>query len=203
MNPLINEDDMMVTDGMSLAGYSKFMNVALQFPPTGKLPSAPKSNDVQKVLHTQPTDYMLCSMQYKFFPGGDKSPPSGLGPLPNVIEKTNNTRISHGALDFLLFLIGTLITIQNMTWNGAQGFQEAPSEKLYVPYHPGLGEIASRNVTGPFTQVAGAGQLGTVHTERGSLSICQGTVSHKLIQISDVKWLLANRFHDKDSPVFP
>ncbi|ODH38358.1 hypothetical protein ACO22_02404 [Paracoccidioides brasiliensis] len=142
MNPLINEDDTMVTDGMSLAGYSKFMNVALQFPPTGKLPSAPKSN-------------------------GDKSPPSGLGPLPNVIEKTNNTRISHGALDFLLFLIGTLITIQNMTWNGAQGFQEAPSEKLYVPYHPELGEIASRNVTGPFTQVAGAGQLGTVHTERG------------------------------------
>ncbi|EEH35090.2 carboxypeptidase cpdS [Paracoccidioides lutzii Pb01] len=260
MNPVINEDDTMITapsvpalnyyqsviqlNESTLAdvnrryescGYAKFMNMALQFPPTGKLPSAPKSNgecnlwehivtaatyvnpcfniynlrefcpllwnvmrfpltvgpsnyfnrtDVQKVLHTPPTDYMLCNMQYKFFPEGDKSPPSGLGPLPNVIEKTNNTIIAHGALDFLLFLNGTLITIQNMTWNGAQGFQKAPSEKLFVPYHPGLGEIASRNVTGPFTQVAGAGQLGTVHTERGLTWVTVDLSGHKIPQYS-------------------
>ncbi|KKZ63553.1 hypothetical protein EMCG_02138 [[Emmonsia] crescens] len=111
-----------VNDRYESCGYAKFMNDALQFPPTGKLPTAPNGSECigapfpragQTTTSTEPmcrkpstpcpTNYMVCSGQYEFFPGDDKSSPSGLGPLPNVIEKTNNTIIGHGALDFLLF----------------------------------------------------------------------------------------------------
>lgn len=122
--------------------------------------------DVQKAIHAPPTDYSVCGGD-AIFPHGDGSLPSALGPLPSVIERTNNTVIAHGWLDFLLFTNGTLATIQNMTWNGQQGFQSPPLEPLFVPYHAGLAELANGNVEVPFTQVAGAGYLGTVHTERG------------------------------------
>ena len=95
--------------------------------------------DVQKALHTKPTNYMVCG-EYEFL-RPDGSVPSGLGPLPHVIEATNNVILAHGNLDFLLFTEGSLVTIQNMTWHGKQGFQEAPSDDFYVPYHPQLREL--------------------------------------------------------------
>ena len=117
-------------------------------------------------MHAPPTDYSSCG-DVEYFPNGD-SVPSALGPLPTVIERTNNTLIGHGWLDFLLFANGTLATIQNMTWNGLQGFQSPPVEPLYVPYHPLLAELESQGtVQPPFTQDSGAGYLGTIHTERG------------------------------------
>lgn len=200
-------------------GYFEFLEKALVYPPTGKLPTAPDSSkpgcdvwddiyaalldinpcfniyhltdfcpylwdemgfpslaggpndyfnrsDVQAVLHAPPTDYSVCG-EATIFANGDNSVPSALGPLPSVIERTNNTIIGHGWLDYLLFLNGTLATIQNMTWNGAQGFQKPPVEPLYVPYHWGLAELFEGTATAPFTQDAGAGYLGTAHTERG------------------------------------
>jgi carboxypeptidase D len=57
----------------------------------------------------------------------------------------------------ILISNGTLMMIQNMTWNGAQGFQNKPTEPFYVPYHddPSLSTLA------------GSGVFGTTHTERG------------------------------------
>lgn len=208
-------------------GYIDFMNNALQFPPKGKLPSAPSSNRpgcdvwddiieaatyvnpcfnvyhlidfcpflsdemgfpslgwgpnnyfnqsaVQKALHVPPTDYTVCGDNHLGLQN-DRSPPSALGPLPHVIEATNNVLIGHGNLDFLLFTNGTLATIQNMTWNGKQGFQTRPSDKFFVPYHPDLREFFFGGIVGDATQVAGAGYLGITHTERG-LTFC--TVDH-------------------------
>ena len=124
-------------------------------------------SDVQRALHTPPTDYSSCDADANFFPNGD-SPASALGPLPGVIERTNNTIIGHGWLDFLLFANGTLATIQNMTWNGMQGFQSPPVEPLYVPYHPLLAELADQGeLQPPYHLDSGAGYLGTIHTERG------------------------------------
>ena len=131
-------------------------------------------SDVQEVIHAPPTNYYVCAGGPGLFPNGDQSPPSTLGPLPSVIERTNNTIIGHGLLDFLLFSNGSLITIQNMTWNGLQGFQTAPSEKMnfFVPYHQSLGEILSlaNNAipnSPPQYDTAGAGYQGVTHTERG------------------------------------
>jgi carboxypeptidase D len=96
-------------------------------------------SDVQKALNVPHTDYTVCGGTFH-----DTSPPSAWGPLPKVIEQTNNTVISHGWLDYTLFVNSTLIAIQNMTWNGAQGFQKPPTESLYIPYP--LGEHTNNNV---------------------------------------------------------
>lgn len=116
-------------------------------------------SDVQKALHVPPTDYSVCG-ESNIFSEGDQSLPSALGPLPKVIEATNNVLIGHGWYDYLLFMNGTLATIQNMTWNGAQGFQKPPTEELFVPY-------TAESVVDPVHWDGGAGILGTAHTERG------------------------------------
>lgn len=52
--------------------------------------------DVQKALHVpKPTSYLVCSDD-TLFPNGDESVPSALGPIPGVIERTNNVIIGHG-----------------------------------------------------------------------------------------------------------
>ena len=74
-----------------------------------------------------------------------------------MIEYTNNTIIGSGNLDYILPTNGTLLAIQNMTWNGLQGLQSYPGTEFYVPYHPeyNLGALA------------GAGNLGYWGAERG------------------------------------
>ena len=96
-------------------------------------------SDVQAAIHAPPTDYSSYGDNHLgLLRPGDTSVPSALGPLPGVIEKTNNVVIGGGWLDYLLLTNGTLVTIQNMTWNGKQGFQEKPASPFYVPYHPGV-----------------------------------------------------------------
>jgi carboxypeptidase D len=147
---------------------------------------------VQEVIHAPPTDFAICAGGPNLFPAPDydTSIPSALGPLASVIERTNNVIISHGLLDFLLFAEGSLITIQNITWNGLQGFQTKPSEtlNLYVPYHQSLGEILSEvnDVFGggvtPITDLAGAGLQGTWHTERGLTWVTVPLAGHEIPQ---------------------
>lgn len=123
------------------------------------------SSAVQAALNIPPTNYAVCGGHV--FPHGDGSVPSALGPLPSVIERTNNVLIGHGWYDYLLFANGTLATIQNMTWNGAQGFQKPPTEPLFVPYTTALDGLANGETSIPWNADSGAGILGTAHTERG------------------------------------
>ncbi|EHA27697.1 hypothetical protein ASPNIDRAFT_41638 [Aspergillus niger ATCC 1015] len=120
-------------------------------------------SDVQKAINAYPTDYFVCKDGiFSTANGLDTSPPSSLGPLPRVIEQTNNTIIAHGLMDFELLAQGTLISIQNMTWNGKQGFEREPVEPLFVPYGGS----------------SGGGVLGTAHTERPYLSMrCSGLLT--------------------------
>jgi carboxypeptidase D len=82
---------------------------------------------------------------------------TGLTVLSRVIERSARTVIGHGGLDYILLQNGTLLTIQNMTWNGLQGFQAPIVEEFYVPYHNNSQKGA----------MAGAGIMGTTRTERG------------------------------------
>ncbi|KFY14053.1 hypothetical protein V492_02894 [Pseudogymnoascus sp. VKM F-4246] len=143
--------------------------------------------DVQKAINAPPTNYMVCGGGDNLFPHGDKSIESSLGPLPSVIERTNNTIIGHGMLDFLLFANGSLISIQNMTWNGAQGFQTSPfkEQNFYVPYHQTNGEIlqyANGIDTHVFTDTAGGGFQGVTHTERGLTYVTVNLAGHMIPQ---------------------
>ena len=99
-------------------------------------------SDVQAALHVPPTSFSEC----KRYPGllyDDSTPAPAFGPLPSVIDRLGRTIISSGELDFALFSDGAKMVIQNLTWRGLQGFQQAPasSPNLFVPYHPGLQEI--------------------------------------------------------------
>jgi carboxypeptidase D len=85
------------------------------------------------------------------------SDPSSYKVIPRVIEKSERTIISHGTLDYITLANTTLLSIQNMTWNGAQGFQKRPSDDFFVPYH--------RKVE--LSGIAGSGVHGVTHTERG------------------------------------
>ncbi|KAK1759754.1 carboxypeptidase [Echria macrotheca] len=102
----------------------------------------------------------FCASAPVFVNNTDLSQNAGPGSqpvIPRVIEATNNVLIGHGSRDFVLIADGTLLTIQNLTWNGKLGFQTRPTQALYIPYHD------NEDVQ----NVAGAGVIGTAHTERG------------------------------------
>jgi carboxypeptidase D len=103
-------------------------------------------SDVQAAIHAPNIDWTECAGSAPFIDGIDQSPPPVYSILPNVIEKSQRTIIANGQHDFIIIAEGTRISIQNMSWNGAQGFQVKPTARFIVP-----------------TQ----GDLGFVHTERG------------------------------------
>jgi carboxypeptidase D len=111
--------------------------------------------DVQKAINAPISSWTECGdVALGNF---DSSPPSSLSVLPSVIERSKRTIIAHGNLDFILLLNGTLMSIQNMTWNGKQGFQRKPKQDLFVPYHRELNQGT----------LAASGTMGVTHTERG------------------------------------
>ncbi|KAK5108688.1 hypothetical protein LTR62_008093 [Meristemomyces frigidus] len=125
--------------------------------------------DVQEAINAPIVPWEECS-------GGvlvtETSPQSGLSVLPRVIEKNKRTIIGHGMLDFILLMNGTIMMIQNMTWNGAQGFSTPPSawNDFYVPYHSELST----------STLAGAGVFGNWWEERG-LTFCTVDLSGHMI----------------------
>ena len=48
----------------------------------------------------------------------DTSPDPIQKVLPQVIESTNRVLVGNGNLDMVIITNGTLMSIQNMTWNG-------------------------------------------------------------------------------------
>ncbi|KAK4899991.1 hypothetical protein LTR27_002754 [Elasticomyces elasticus] len=174
---------------VDLTDFCPFLYDPLGFPSLGWGPNDYfNRSDVQKAINAPPTDYTICGDDsLGLLDPGDTSLPSALGPLPGVIERTNNVIIGHGWLDYLLLANGTLATIQNMTWNGLQGFQERPSDDFFVPYHPGMAEVLYEISYQPIPatpaeNVAGAGLLGTTHTERGLTFVTVNLAGHEIPQ---------------------
>lgn len=78
--------------------------------------------------------WKFCSDADPFGPYGDQSEgPFTSGALKRVIEHTNNFVIGSGSLDLRVPTNGTLMVLQNLTWNGRQGFDEFPSKPLVLP----------------------------------------------------------------------
>ncbi|KAJ6473225.1 alpha/beta-hydrolase [Mycena sanguinolenta] len=117
------------------------------FPDTQLSPLYFDRADVKAAIHAPASvDWTECS-NVNVFPRGDASLPSSFTVLPNVIEKSVRSVIVHGLADFILIAEGARIVIQNMTWNGLQGFQTPIANDSFL--------------------VDGVGSLGTAHTERG------------------------------------
>ena len=159
-----------------LIDYCPFLWDQLGFPSLGNGPNNYFNNSqVQQVIHAPPTNYTICGDDtLGIYQLGDASLPSSFGPLPRVVEKTNNVIVGSGMLDYLLLMNGTLMTLNNMTWNGQQGFSANPleSQNFFVPYNPSIGFVVEETENQPIPAtpvglVAGGGILGTTYTERG------------------------------------
>ena len=153
----------------------------LGFP--GSVPYLPEGTSVywnrtavQKAIHAPIQEWEECSSDDVFVNGTDNSPPSALSVLPSVIERAERVIIGHGILDMILIYNGTLLAIQNMTFNGAQGFSVPPTQfdDFYVPYH---NEYDSQVGT-----TAGAGVMGATHTERGLTLVTVQMSGHMIPQ---------------------
>ncbi|KAF7331480.1 Carboxypeptidase [Mycena kentingensis (nom. inval.)] len=120
--------------------------------------------DVKAAIHAPANvEWSECS-NVRVFPRGDASLPSAFTVLPNVIEKSTRSVITHGLADFILIAEGTRIVIQNMTWGGMQGFQTPIANDSFI--------------------VDGVGSLGTMHTERKLTYIEVALSGHMVPQFS-------------------
>lgn len=79
------------------------------------------------------------------------------------------------------------MALNNMTWNGAQGFSQAPADLFFVPYNPWIYQVINEteNQPIPATPVglqAGAGYMGMTHTERGLTWVTVDMAGHEIPQ---------------------
>ena len=138
----------------------------------GSGPTFFNTDAVKKAINA-PVDikWEECTDREVFVDGIDTSPAPDGGVYEKVIERSTRTVLAHGALDMILVANGTLMTIQKMTWNGAQGFTTQPSDPFVVPYQP-------ENVHNQ----AGSGIFGTTHTERGLTWVNVDLAGHMIPQ---------------------
>lgn len=114
--------------------------------------------DVQRAINAPLIGDKWKACGHAFAKGGDNSPGPALdGTLKNIIEKTHNAIVGSGALDALIPTNGTLFVLQNLTWNGGQGFSKFPSKPFFVPQH-------NNTERG---RLGGYGDLGVWREERG------------------------------------
>jgi len=133
-------------------------------------------SDVKAALHAPPdAAWAVCSDKTIFV--GNGTGPEGEGDesadpaqyvLPQVIEATNRVLVSNGDYDMIIITNGTLMAIQNMTWNGALGFQEQPSTPINIDipdllYADVFADNGGTDLDGP------QGIMGIQHYERGLL----------------------------------
>ncbi|WQF87685.1 Putative peptidase S10, serine carboxypeptidase, serine carboxypeptidase, serine active [Colletotrichum destructivum] len=115
-------------------------------------------------------DWQECTDENPFGPGGDQSAdPFASGALTRVIEHTNNFIIASGNLDYRVPTNGTLMVLQNMTWNGDQGFDEFPSKAFFLP--TAYSDLSSQSA---------AGKIGDWVEQRGLTFARVFTAGHEL-----------------------
>ncbi|KAJ7089592.1 putative serine carboxypeptidase [Mycena epipterygia] len=171
-----------------ITDYCPFLWDELGFPSLGDGPNNYfNRTDVQKALNVNPhVDYAICGDDTL---GLEHSLPSSFTVLAGVVERTNNVLVGNGNLDYLILSNGTLATLNNMTWNGAQGFSSSPfTDKFFVPYNPTIGDaidetfFQSEIPTVSVGLVAGGGYFGTTHTERGLTFVTVDHAGHEIPQ---------------------
>ncbi|RDW76179.1 carboxypeptidase-3 [Coleophoma crateriformis] len=163
-----------VNDGCPLLWDVLAHRTQFDYLPAGAV-AYPNRSDVKAALHAPDIDWYLDQHHPVFVAGGGSGGPEKAGEtsadpiqkvLPQVIEATNRVLVSNGDLDMIIITNGTLLAIQNMTWNGALGFQTAPSEEMVVET-PDLEYTAAFN-NGPQKGRDGPqGVVGLKHYERG------------------------------------
>jgi len=131
--------------------------------------------DVKRAMHAPDIEWYECSVEPVFVspttgPDDDYQFDTSLDPiqsvLPKVIEHTNRVLISNGDLDMVIITNGTLLSIQNMTWNGKLGFQTQPCTPIIIT-EPDLMYEAVFDANGYNGLDDPQGTMGIQHYERG------------------------------------
>jgi carboxypeptidase D len=131
-------------------------------------------SDVKAAIHA-PKDVSWAECGGPVFNGSDPGPYNNYDAssdpiqyvLPKVIDATNRVLVANGDFDFVIITNGTLLSIQNMTWGGQLGFQEAPSTVIDIElpdlkYQQTFIDNQVAGMDGP-----GQGIMGVQHYERG------------------------------------
>jgi carboxypeptidase D len=136
----------------------------------------PNRSDVKAAMHAPNIQWYLDQNHFPVFvAGGGSAGPEMTGDisldpiqkvLPQVIEATNRVLVSNGDLDMIILTNGTLLSIQNMTWHGALGFQEAPSKEMVVDI-PDLEYKSVFDASSQHGRDGPQGVVGLKHFERG------------------------------------
>jgi carboxypeptidase C (cathepsin A) len=111
--------------------------------------------DVQDALHVSDRGtYSACnSTILGILLGAPSVVPPAYTILPTLVTEHNiSLHIYNGEWDMLLNHIGTELSIQNMTWRGAQGFSASPQQLFYADVAIPVDSLDWRNAT---TKVAG------------------------------------------------
>ena len=110
----------------------------LRYTPAGATNYFDRS-DVKEAIHAPNINWTQCSINPVFV--GGSAGPEGEGDisanpiehvLPQVIEATNRVLIGNGDFDMIIMTNGTLLSIQNMTWNGKLGFESMPNKPINI-----------------------------------------------------------------------
>jgi carboxypeptidase D len=95
--------------------------------------------DVKAAMHAPNIEWNICNSGVfigSTSPDDNQENDTSLDPiqyvLPKVIEHTNRVLVANGDLDMIIITNGTLLAIQNMTWNGHLGFQSKPSTPIII-----------------------------------------------------------------------
>ncbi|QRV94647.1 Serine carboxypeptidase [Ceratobasidium sp. AG-Ba] len=148
--------------------------------------------EVQDAVHAPHINWAECSAIDVFVNGTDRSVPTMLSVMPNVIEKSERTVVMHGGIDFVLIAEGTRIAIQNMTWGGKQGFQKSIQPESFV--------------------IEGFGVLGSMHQERKLTYVEVDLAGHMMPQYAPwaayktISFLLGRENltdHENDGALYP
>lgn len=175
-------------DPYHISSSCPFPSNQLGFPTLGWGPNNYfNRSDVKNALNVpKDADFKMCRAEIFRL---EATEPAAFNVLPSVIQRTGNVIIANGELDFLITSNGTLAVINNMTWQGVQGFEESPfTDKFYVPYNPTiepalLETLMQKHIpTIPVGYVGGGGWYGKAHTERGLTFVTVELAGHEIPQ---------------------
>lgn len=89
---------------------------------------------VQAAIHApKGFQYMLCNTTLQQFltRHDQRAVPPAYFIIPSLLAAGVKVNLWSGTLDYILNHIGTELAIQNMSWNGAQGFREQPQRRWF------------------------------------------------------------------------
>jgi carboxypeptidase D len=93
---------------------------------------------VQAAIHAPANfNYVQCNdtLQFELTAHDQRSVPPAYFIIPSLLASDVKVNLWSGTLDYILNPIGTELSIQNMTWNGAQGFCDKPDRKWFDSQH--------------------------------------------------------------------